>query len=47
VQRAIVESLYLSIMPTNYHNHFATYSNDKKNVTQLIPLVVWKSVYTD
>ncbi len=47
VQRAIVESLYLSTMAINHHIHFATYSNGKKNVTQLIPLAVWKLVYID
>jgi hypothetical protein len=33
VQKLIVESLYLNTMATNYHIHFATYSNGKKNVT--------------
>jgi len=42
MQKTIVESLYLSTIATNYHIHFATYSNGKKSVTQLIPLTAWK-----
>ncbi len=47
MQRTIVESLYLDTMARNYHIHFATYSTSKKNMTQLIPLTVWKSIYTE
>ncbi len=36
-QQAIVEFLHLNIMVTSYHWHFAIYSRDKKQVTQLIP----------
>jgi hypothetical protein len=33
-------------MAAAYNHHFAIYSRDRKQVTQLIPKAVWKSVYT-
>jgi hypothetical protein len=42
MQRTIVEFLHLSIMATSYHIHFITYSNGKKNMTQLIPPTMCK-----
>jgi hypothetical protein len=32
-------------MATSYNYHFAKYSKEKKNVTQLIPTFVWKAIY--
>jgi hypothetical protein len=34
-------------MATSYNLQFANYSLSKKQVTQLIPIVVWKQVYID
>jgi hypothetical protein len=34
-------------MATSYHIRFTTYSNAKKNMTQLIPSTMWKLVYTN
>jgi len=45
-QRALIESWHLSTMAAAYNHHFAIYSRDRKQVTQLIPKAVWKSVYT-
>ncbi len=47
MQGTIVKCLHLSIMVTSYHIHFTTYSNGKKNMTQLIPSTVWKLIYTN
>ncbi len=46
MQGTIVESLHLSIMATSDHIRFTTYYNGKKNMTQLIPSMVWKLIYT-
>jgi len=40
MHKAIVESLHLNTMATSYNIHFATYSNVKKQITQLIPTIV-------
>jgi hypothetical protein len=37
----------LSNMAQSYYNHFATYSKGRKQVTQLVPNMVWKLVYAD
>ncbi len=42
---AIVESTHLSNMCATYNDHFAMYSKNKSQNTQLIPNVVWKVVY--
>ncbi len=34
-------------MVTSYNLHFVNYSLGKKQITQLIPTLVWKQVYTD
>jgi hypothetical protein len=34
-------------MATSYNLHFANYSLGNKQVTQLIPPIVWKQVYID
>jgi hypothetical protein len=34
-------------MVTSYHIHFTTHSNGTKNMTQLIPSMVWKLIYTN
>ncbi len=41
-----VEFVQLNIMCVAYIHHFAIYSKDKTKVTQLIPSMVWKVVYT-
>jgi len=41
------ESRMLSNMAQSYYNHFATYSKGRKQVTQLVPNMVWKLVYAD
>ena len=43
--RPIVDSVVLSWLVSSYTMHFATYSNGRKNVTQLVPGKVWKLVY--
>jgi hypothetical protein len=45
VPRQIVESLHLSTMVASYNKHFASCNKGKKQVTQLIPIVVWKQIY--
>jgi hypothetical protein len=32
-------------MDRSYNCHFVKYSKEKKNVTQLIPTLVWKAIY--
>jgi hypothetical protein len=34
-------------MTTSYNKHFASYNMGKKQVIQLIVVVVWKQVYID
>ncbi len=34
-------------MATSYNLHFANYSLGKKQVTQFIPIVMWKQIYID
>jgi hypothetical protein len=43
--RLLVESLHLSYMVSAYNQFFASYSINWKNVSQLIPSLVWKDVY--
>ena len=45
--RVIVDSHHLSTLIASYNHHFAEYSNGRVKVTQIIPSVVWKLVYTD
>ena len=45
--RRFVESVHLSTLIASYNIHFAKYSEGRKNVTQLIPSAVWKSIYKD
>ncbi len=47
MHKAIVESLHLNTMATSYNIHFATYSNVKKQITQLISTIVQKALYND
>lgn len=41
----LVEWTHLNMMVRSYNCHFAKYSKEKKNVTQLIPTLVWKAIY--
>jgi len=41
VQKTIVESLHLNTMAISYNTHFLAYFSVKKQVTQLILMVVW------
>jgi len=41
VQKPIVESLHLNTMAISYNTHFLAYFSVKKQVTQLILMVVW------
>ena len=43
--RPLVESLYLNCMVSTYNQFFASYSINWKNMSQLIPCLVWKNVY--
>jgi len=43
----IVESFHLDTMATRYHQHFGSYFRDKKQVTQLIPSLVWKAMSSE
>ena len=43
--RPIVDFVVLSSLVSSYTTHFATYSNGRTNVTQLVPGKVWKLVY--
>jgi hypothetical protein len=45
--RQIVESFHLSTVPASYTCHFATYNIGKKQVTHVIPSIVWRNVYFD
>ena len=45
--REIVASDHLSTLISSYNVHFAEYSTGRKNVTQVIPSLVWKNVYSD
>lgn len=45
VPRAIVDSFHLASLVTAYNSCFAEYSSTRKNVTQLIPSLVWKEVH--
>jgi hypothetical protein len=46
MQRAIMKS-YIKVLWPLVTTHFIAYSNVKKQVTQLIQLIVWKVVYND
>lgn len=43
--REIVDELHLCTLIAAYNVHFEKYSEGKTNVNQLIPKLVWKSVY--
>lgn len=43
--RTIVESFHLNTMVKSYHQNFGIYFRNKKQVTQLILSLVWKTVY--
>ena len=45
--RVFVESIHLSTLLASYNHHFGLYSEGRKNVSQLIPGAVWRSVYKD
>jgi hypothetical protein len=45
--RQIVESLHLTTVVVSYICHFATYNTSKKQVTLVIPNIVWRNVYLD
>jgi hypothetical protein len=47
VPRQLVNSIQFNTMVTSYNLHFVNYSLGKKQITQLIPTLVWKQVYTD
>jgi hypothetical protein len=46
-KREIVGSDHLSMLVSSYNGHFADYSIGWKNVSQVIPSVVWKKVFND
>jgi hypothetical protein len=43
----IVESLHLNTMATKYHQRFGLYFKEKKQMTQLIPSLVWKAMFSE
>jgi hypothetical protein len=45
--RQFVESIHLSTLLAAHGRHFAKYSEGRTNVTQLVPKVVWRSVYKE
>ena len=45
MHRLIVDSSVFSSLVSSYTTHFATYSNGRTNVTQLVSEKVWKLVY--
>jgi hypothetical protein len=45
IPRQLVDSIQLNTMVTFYNLHFANYSLGKKQVTQLIHIVMWKQIY--
>jgi len=45
IPRQLVDSIQFNTMATSYNLHFANYSLGKKQVTQLILIVVWKQIY--
>lgn len=47
VTKPTIESRMLSNMAQSYYNHFATYNKGSKQVTQLVPNMVWKLVYAN
>jgi hypothetical protein len=42
ILKQLVDFVQLSTMATFYNLHFANYSLGKKQVTQFIPIVMWK-----
>jgi hypothetical protein len=40
-----MEFPHLNTMATSYNKHFSNYNMGKKQVIQLIPVIVWKQVY--
>jgi hypothetical protein len=47
VSRPIVDSLHLSCLVASYNVHFAKYCKGRKQVTQLVPSLVWKEVFKE
>ena len=47
IGRQFVESIHLSTLLASYNQHFAQYSESRKNVSQLIPGAVWRLVYKE
>jgi hypothetical protein len=45
--RQFVESIHLSTLLASYNHHSAIYSEARKNVSQLIPGAVWRSIYKE
>ena len=45
--RPIVDSLHLSCLVASYNVHFAKYCKGRKQVTQLVPSIVWKEVFKE
>src|ERR1700737_3431555 len=45
--RPIVDSLHLSCLVASYNIHFAKYCRGRKQVTQLVPSLVWKKVFKE
>jgi len=42
-----MEFMQFNLLVASYDIHFAVYYFDKKKMSQLIPNVVWKSIYQD
>jgi hypothetical protein len=42
-----MEFMQFNLLVASYDIHFAAYYFDKKKMSQLIPNVVWKSIYQD
>ena len=45
--RPIVESLHLSGLVASYNVYFAKYCKGRKQVTQLVPSLMWKEVFKE
>jgi len=44
LRRLFVDSNRLSVLMASYSKHFSEYSNGRKNVSQALPIKVWKKV---
>jgi hypothetical protein len=47
VPRQFFNFIRLNTMVILYNLHFANYNLDKKQITQLIPTIMWKQIYID